>query len=91
MTNPNESIKLNKHYKTPQGTTKEEFDNLIYEFIDFINTNHLTTQQIQYLFDMCKDCVLEINTFTLDNKYNMPCWKPDKDLLEHIKSVPFSQ
>lgn len=46
-------------YKVPIGIDDMLFYNLIYEFVGLAKVKGLTVRQAQYLFEACKDYVLE--------------------------------
>lgn len=46
-------------YDVPNGLDNEKYNQLIEEYIDFTKEKGLTIRQAQYVFEACKDYVLE--------------------------------
>lgn len=56
---PTSKTKTETCYEIPITMEVENFYELIYEFVDLAKKKGLTVRQAQYLFESCKDYVLD--------------------------------
>ena len=52
--------KYGKTYNTPTGLQEDNYYEMMYDLMDYINEKGLTTRQAQHLFADCFDMVLDI-------------------------------
>ncbi len=52
--------KYGKAYNTPTGLQEDNYYEMMYDLIDYINEKGLTTRQVQHLFADCFDMVLDV-------------------------------
>lgn len=52
--------KYGKAYNTPTGLQEDNYYEMMYDLMDYINEKGLTTRQAQHLFADCFDMVLDV-------------------------------
>lgn len=52
--------KYGKTYNTPTGLQEDNYYEMMYDLMDYINEKGLTTRQAQHLFADCFDMVLDV-------------------------------
>lgn len=52
--------KYGKAYNTPTGLQEDNYYEMMYDLMDYVNKKGLTTRQAQHLFTDCFDMVLDI-------------------------------
>lgn len=52
--------KYGKAYDTPLGLQEENYYEMMYDLIDYVNKKGLTTRQAQSLFTDCADMILDV-------------------------------
>lgn len=65
--------KYGKAYETPNGLQEDDYYEMMYDLMDYVNKKRLTTRQAQSLFMDCADMVLDIKPTDSENvdKSNM--------------------
>lgn len=58
--------KYGKAYNTPTGLQEDNYYEMMYDLMDYVNKKGLTTRQAQSLFTDCSDMVLDVKP--TDNK-----------------------
>ena len=53
--------KYGKGYETPNGLQEDNYYEMMYDLMDYINEKGLTTRQAQHLFADCFDMILDVN------------------------------
>lgn len=52
--------KYGKAYNTPTGLQEDNYYEMMYDLMDYVNKKGLTTRQAQHLFADCFDMVLDV-------------------------------
>lgn len=52
--------KYGKAYNTPTGLQEDNYYEMMYDLMDYVNKKGLTTRQAQSLFTDCSDMVLDV-------------------------------
>lgn len=52
--------KYGKGYETPNGLQEDNYYEMMYDLMDYVNKKGLTTRQAQHLFADCFDMVLDV-------------------------------
>lgn len=52
--------KYGKAYDTPNGLHEENYYEMMYDLMDYVNKKGLTTRQAQHLFTDCFDMILDV-------------------------------
>lgn len=58
--------KYGKGYETPNGLQEDNYYEMMYDLMNYVNKKGLTVRQAQHLFTDCADMVLDIKS--TDNK-----------------------
>lgn len=53
--------KYGKGYETPNGLQEDNYYEMMYDLMDYVNKKGLTTRQAQSLFADCADMILDVN------------------------------
>ena len=56
--------KYGKAYNTPTGLQEDNYYEMMYDLMDYVNKKGLTTRQAQHLFADCFDMVLDVKPTT---------------------------
>lgn len=59
--------KYGKAYDTPHGLQEDNYYEMMYDLMDYINKKGLTTRQAQSLFTDCFDMVLDVKSANNEN------------------------
>lgn len=76
--------KYGKGYETPIGLQEDNYYEMMYDLMDYVNKKGLTVRQAQNLFTDCADMVLDIKIYsnsTNDNQDN------ESDLQKIVKEL----
>lgn len=52
--------KYGKGYETPNGLQEDNYYEMMYDLMDYVNKKGLTTRQAQSLFTDCADMILDV-------------------------------
>lgn len=63
--------KYGKVYDTPHGLQEDNYYEMMYDLMDYVNRKGLTTRQAQTLFTDCFDMVLDVKVSNNESKQNM--------------------
>lgn len=62
--------KYGKAYNTPTGLQEDNYYEMMYDLMDYVNSKGLTTRQAQSLFTDCFDMILDVNLTDEHTKSN---------------------